>query len=257
MRCYDRWFRRSLHFDSDGGGGGGSGASDDGVSQEELERQAQQAVEDGRAIQKITRLLEDNYQLRDERRNLQDRLPGEGEVVLSPDQADQLREMGALGEDGTLQVEDVQERLDEAESAQEELEAYRRREARQEVFEAAELNEQAAEDILSDDLEYEVETSENDDGEEEKEAYVVTEDGKRPVQDYIQDEYSEPIQNALFSSEGSAGDSGDGEGSGSSSSVPQQTPTDVDEPGGGEGDPVESFIEDRNKSRLGQEESEE
>ena len=103
------------------------------MTQEELEQQAQQAVEDGRAMQKITQLLQDNYEQREQLRELRSKLPSNDDVVLGPDEQEALRELGALGEDGTLQAGQVQERLQEAEEAQEELQAYRRRERRREA----------------------------------------------------------------------------------------------------------------------------
>lgn len=251
MPLFRRLVERSIAFDSEGGGGGGSGRSGGGVSEEEIERQAEQAVEDGRAIQKITQLLEDNYQLREDRRELREQLPSDDEIVLSPEEADQLKELGALGDDGTLQVDEVQERLEEAEQAEEELQSYRRQEKRREVYEAKDLNEEAAEDILPDDVEYEVEES---DGEEEKEAYVVTEDGRTPVGEYIEENYSEPIQNALY---GSSDDSSESGGDSGGPSVPEQTPAGEDEPSSGDGDTVEEFINERNKARSGQEQNEE
>jgi hypothetical protein len=217
------------------------------MTQEELEQQAQQAVEDGRAMQKITQLLQDNYEQREQLREVRSKLPSDDDVVLGPDEQEALRELGALGEDGTLQAGQVQERLQEAEEAQEELQAYRRREQRREVYEAEGLNEEAAEDILPEDLDFEVEDGEGDD--EDTTAYVQTDDGRTPVSEYIDENFSEPIQNAL------AGSTGEEEGGSSSAQdVPEQTPAGEDDPSES-GDPVEKFIEERNSSRVGQEES--
>jgi hypothetical protein len=171
-------------------------------------------------ITKIDNLEADNADLRQERRELREQAPSDDQVVLGEEEADELRELGALGEDGTVQADQVQERLEEAESAQEELQAYRRREQRRQVYEAEGLNEEAAEDILPDDLDFEVEEGED----EETAAYVRTEDGRTPVSEYIEESFSEPIQQALT-----------GEVSGSEESstqdVPDQTPAGEDTPG--------------------------
>jgi len=193
--------------------------TDDPITREELEEQAQEAVVDGRAIQKITQLLQDNYEQREQLREVRSQVPSDGQVVLGEEQADRLRELGALGEDGTVQADQVQERLEEAESAQEELRAYRRREQRRQVYEAEGLNEEAAEDILPDDLDFEVQ-----EGEDETEAFVDTEDGRTPVSEYIEESFSEPIQQALTGEVGGSEES-------STQDVPDQTPAGEDTPG--------------------------
>jgi hypothetical protein len=218
---------------------------DDGnaVTEEELERQAERAVDEGRSIEKIKSLLEDNYQLREDRRELRGKLPDENEVVLGEEEASRLRELGALSEDGEVQASEVAERLEEAEEAEEELQAYRQREQRRQVYDATGMNEEAAEDILPSGVEYEVETETNEDGDEEKVAFVVTEDGRTPVKEHVQENYSEPIQNALFS------ETEDGEEDVSSGKAPpQQTPAGEDEPSGGE--PNEEEIRQQKRSQI-------
>lgn len=221
----------------------------DDITREELEEQAQQAVEDGRAIQKITQLLQDNYEQREQLREVRSRLPGDDQVVLGEEEAEQLRELGALSEDGEVQAGQVQERLEEAESAQEELQAFRRRERRREVYEAEGLNEEAAEDILPDDIDFEVEEGEGED--EETAAYVSTEDGRTPVSEYIEEEFSEPIQQALTGEVGGAeaGSEQSSEGAGEqSATVPDQTPAGEDTPG--EPAPDEEEIRQQKRQQI-------
>jgi len=217
------------------------------ITQDDLERQAQQAVEEGRAMQKITQLLQDNYEQREQLRQLRDRLPSDDEVVLGEEEQEQLREVGALGEDGTVQAGQLQERLSEAEEAQEELQALRRKEQRRQVYEATGMNAEAAEDILPDDVEYEVETETNEDGEEEATAFVVTEDGRTPVEDHIEEHYSDPIQNALFSE----AEGGEGEDEGESKRVPNQTPAGEDDPGDSEPDDEDIQTQKRQQINYG------
>ncbi len=214
--------------------------TENGVTQEELERQAQQAVEDGRALQKITQLLQDNYEQREQLRTLRDRLPDDDQVVLDEEQAESLRELGALGEEGTVQADQVQERLQEAEEAQQELQAYRRKEKRRTVYEVEGLNEDAAEDILPDDLDFEVEEADGED--EEATAYVETDDGRQPVGEYVESSFSEPIQNALYA-EGNEED----EDESTSSSVPKQTPAGQDNP---DQEPSDEDIRNQKRQQL-------
>ena len=216
--------------------------NDDGITQEELEQQAQRAVEEGRAMQKITQLLQDNYEQREKLRQARKKQPGEGEIVLGEDEQDQLQELGALSEDGNLKTEDIAERLSEAEEAQEELQSYKRREKRREVYEATGLNEDAAEDILPDDVDYETETVDGEDGEETK-AFVVTEEGRTPVEDHIQEHYSEPIQEALFSGPTDE----DEEEESSTKSVPRQTPSGEDNPSD---EPDDEQIQQQKRSQI-------
>jgi len=225
MNLYNRWFRRSLNYAPEGGGGGGGGgsSSEGGVSDEELERQAERAAEKGRSVEKIKSLLEDNYEQREQLRQLREQMPGDDQVVLDSDQAEKLQELGALDEDSTVQAEEVKERIESGEEAEEELQRLRQREKRREVYETTGLNAEAAEDILPDEVEYETEAVETEDGEETK-AFVVTDDGRTPVEEHIEETYSNPIQSALYAESGEGGSEDDESGSGSGKSVPQQTP---------------------------------
>jgi len=235
---------RTIFYDSDGGGGGGS-SSEGGVSDEELERQAERAAQEGRSIEKIKNLLEDNYEQREQLRQLREQIPDDDQVVLDPEQAERLQEVGALGEDGDVQADSLEERLSEAEEAQQELQALRRKEKRREVYEATGLNAEAAEDILPDDVEYETETVDTEDGEETK-AFVETEDGRKEVGEYVQESFSEPIQDALYAESGEGG--GEEEEESSSKSVPQQTPAGEDTPG--EDEPDDEDIQQQKRSQI-------
>jgi len=218
--------------------------SDDGLSQDELEQQEQQAVEDGRAMQKITQLLQDNYEQREQLRQLRDKTPGEDQVVLDPEEAEQLQEIGALDEDGSPQPETVQERIESGQEAEEELQRLRQKEKRREVYEATGLNAEAAEDILPDDVEYETETVDTGDGEETK-AFVKTEDGRQEVGEYVEESYSKPIQNALYAE---SGEGGDDQTETTSKSVPKQTPAGEDTPGDDE--PDDEDIQQQKRSQI-------
>lgn len=194
-------------------------------------------------ITKIDNLEADNAGLREDRRELREQVPGDGDVVLNDEEAAQLRELGALSDDGTLQAGQVQERLEEAEQAEQELQSYRRGETRREVYEATGLNEEAAEDILSGDLDFETETAEEN-GEEVTNAYVAGEDGRTPVEDYIEEQFSKPIQNALYGEAGSE----DGSGESSTPTPPDQTPSEEDKPGPDE--PGEEEIQQQKRSQI-------
>jgi len=217
--------------------------NDDGPSQEDLEQQAQQAVEDGRAMQKITQLLQDNYEQREQLRQLRDKTPGDDQVVLDPEEAEQLQEVGALDEEGSPQPETVQERIESGQEAQEELQRLRQKEKRREVYEATGLNAEAAEDILPDDVEYETETVDTDDGEETK-AFVETEDGRKEVGEYVEESFSEPIQDALYADKSGGEDEEESTGK----PVPSQTPAGEDDPGDSE--PGEDEIRQQKRQQI-------
>lgn len=197
-------------------------------------------------MQKITQLLQDNYDQREQIRSLREQIPDDDQVVLDPEQAERLQEIGALSEDGEVQADEVEERLSEGEEAQQELQALKRKEKRREVYEATGLNAEAAEDILPSGVEYETETVETDDGEETK-AFVKTDNGRKEVGEYVEENFSEPIQKALYAEGGEEGGSGE-EDTTSSTSVPQQTPAGEDNPSGGE--PDEEEIQQEKRSQV-------
>lgn len=189
-RSGDTFPHAPIALDDDGGGGGGGG-----YSEEELERQAERAVEEGRAIQKIESLLVDNKEQRDKIRELKDQLPAEDEVVLSPDQASKLRELGVLGEDG-VETEDLEETLEEGREARQELQQIREKERRREVAETAGVNPDALEmatKALDTDVEYEIQ------GEGENATVVARpEDGDPQDFDEFAEEHFSSVQKALY-----------------------------------------------------------
>jgi hypothetical protein len=182
-----------MAFDSDGGGGGGSGG--ESYSREDLERQAERAVDEGKSIEKIANLLEDNHKLRQQRRQAEAKLPSEDEIVLSAGQAEQLRELGVLTEDGDVSTSEVEEKLSEGQAAQEKLQARRRKEHRQQVAEAAGVNPGALEmatKALDAEPDYEIQ------GEGENASVVVkTKDGAKDFSAFA-DKHFADIKGALY-----------------------------------------------------------
>jgi len=169
--------------------------NDDGLSQEELEQQAQQAVEDGRAMQKITQLLQDNYEQREQLRQLRDKAPGEDDVVLSAEQATELHELGVL-DGGEVQTDEIEETLEEGREARQKLQQIETKKHRQQVAKAAGVNADALEMAtkgLGADVEYEIQ------GEGEN-ASVVAKPEEGDPQDF--DEFAEKhfafVQKALY-----------------------------------------------------------
>ena len=187
-RTNDTFPHAPIAFDSDEGGGGG-------YTEEDLERQAERAVEEGRAIQKIESLLEDNKEQRDRIRSLKDQMPGEDQVVLSEDQAGQLRELGAL-EGGEVQTEPIEEELQQGREARQQLNAIETERHRKQVAETAGVNPDAldmATRALDEDVEYQIQ------GEGENAQVVVKpEDGDPQDFDAFAEDQFAGVQKALY-----------------------------------------------------------
>jgi len=244
MTFLQRLQTRTLVFDTPDDGGGG-GDPPNRLDPEVLLAKYEDKEKAVRVLAgKLDDVEADNAKLRKQRRELRKQVPGEGTIVLSPEQAEVLQELGALGEDGDLQTDQLTERLSEAEDAQEELHSLRRRESQREACEVAGLNADAAGDILPSDLEFKV-TGEGDD----RRAVIVTDDGETPLSDYVEENYSSATQTALFADESSNGGTSTS-GSGGTSVV-RQTRKGDDAAKSSSGDPVEDFLSKANERRAG------
>ncbi len=117
--------RPLLEPDTGGGqGSGGNGGSGQGQQGGQDDRQNLQGLltrHNNDAMAVIATLLSENHSLRDERRQLRNQLPGEGNLVLSGEQAQQWHAYGQLGA-----LADVQAALKERETAQSELKTLKR-----------------------------------------------------------------------------------------------------------------------------------
>jgi len=207
-RTNDAFPHAPIAYDDDGGGGGG------GYTEDDLERQAERAVEDGRSIEKIKSLLEDNKEQRDKIRSLKDQLPGEDDVVLSAEQATELRELGVL-DGGEVQTEEIEETLEEGREARQKLQQIETKKHRQQVAEAAGVNPDALEmatKALGSDVEYEIQ------GEGENASVVAKpEEGDPQDFDEFAEEHFASVQKALY-------DTGSDEGEDEESDTPDEEP---------------------------------
>lgn len=213
-----------------------------GRSEEDLRREAERAVEDGRTIERLTRLMQERNELEQEVERLQSATPADDETTISESDADTLRELDLLTEDGEIDPSGLREKLEQGRDAQQEVKQLRRQQRRRKVYDATDLNRKAADDILPEDVEFR--TEEGDAG---MAVQVVDAEGEtHDLSDYLEDNFSEPVRDALTSggSETNAGEEGESSTSGSSSesstsgsssgspsqSYPEQTPASTSQP---------------------------
>lgn len=187
-RTGDTFPHAPLAFDSDEGEGGD-------YTREDLEDQAERAVEDGRAMEKIANLLEDNHQLREERRQLRDQMPEEDEVVLSASEAKELRDLGVLGDEG-VETDSLEDELEQGREARQQIQQIETKRHRKEVAETAGVNPDALEmatKALDTDVDYEIQ------GEGENASVVVKpEEGDPADFDAFAEEHFTGVQKALY-----------------------------------------------------------
>lgn len=222
------------------------GSSSDASSDENLRRRAERAVEDGRTIERLTRLMQEKNELEKRVERLQSATPADDEVTITESDAETLRELELLTDDGEVDPSGLREKLEQGQTAQEELESLRRQQRRRDVYEATSLNRKAAEDILPDAIEFKTE-----EGDEGMAVQVVDEDGQEhDLNDYLEGNFSQPVRDALTSdganastdaeetpsgaastdANASEGSSGDQSSAGPSQSYPSQTPASTSQP---------------------------
>lgn len=215
MPFFRRFLSRSLFFDSDGGGGGGTDpSSGDGdnptapggrLDPERLKAKHGDAEAALRSLAyKLDEVERDNAQLRQERRELREQVPGEDDVVLSEEDAQALRERGLITDEGAVDVAPYDEATERAKKA-DRLEREKHMETVAEVA-GAKLG---ALKMVGADLEYEVQ------GEGENRSVRVREgeeDDWTPLAKYA-DEHWADVKDSIFPEDGgaSASESG-GEG---------------------------------------------
>jgi hypothetical protein len=177
-------------------------------------------------------LFQENREHRQRIRELEQRVPGEGAVVLTGDQAAAWQAYQGLGAPN-----DVQQRLTAAEQAQQELSGLRRAEQVRSVAEAAGYRPTVLE-RLAEGLEFEV-REEQRDGQTARVPYVVSGEGHaEPLTSYAQQHWADFLP-ALSAQQQQQAPQGGGV-----TYPPQQ--------GGGRpapGDPVRAFIQQSNERR--------
>jgi hypothetical protein len=238
-----------LTTDNGGGGSGGEGGGGGAGSQNQNQNPPQSPQGGGQDWQQslsnlIRReggadataqlLFQENREHRQRIRELEQRVPGEGAVVLTGDQAAAWQAYQGLGA-----PTDVQQRLTAAEQAQNELAGLRRAEQIRGVAEAAGYRPTVLE-RLAEGLEFEV-REEQRDGQTARVPYVVTksEQGEQrtPLAEYAQQHWADFLP-ALSAQQ--------------QQQAPQGGVTYPRQQGGGRpapGDPVRAFIQQSNERR--------
>lgn len=175
--------RRLFFFDPDrggtsGGGGGGGAAPQGDQERQQLQGLLQRHNNDAMAV--IATLLAENHTLRGERRDLRERIPGQGAVVLTAEQATQWQTYQQLGAPDALRTQ-----LDERETAQKELGQLRRE---RDVRAVAEVVNYKANVLLDRAQGLELEVAEvEENGAKQKRAFVKSKDGQRTrLEEYAQ-----------------------------------------------------------------------
>jgi hypothetical protein len=247
--------------DGDGGDGNSNGGSGDQGSSEAQGRSgsgdvarhlnpdlliqehgdAQRAL--GALSQKAEDLESDNADLRDQRRELREQVPGDDDVVVSADRIDELREEGYL-ETETPTADDLISALEEERSQRRQVEN-KQKFAR--VIDLTGADRGVLEDLGADTLDYQLTEVEGDDGGTKVQVEVETDDGTQEFTEYIEDEYPNLADAILSGDGGSSG--GDDDDSGGGSYVPATPGPGSSDDGGGEVTSVDEYLEEENERR--------
>lgn len=129
------------------------------------------------------KLYEENYELRKEKRNIQDKL--DAFTDLSEEDIKKLKAYKEINDD----PEKLTEIIQNAEKDTDELNSLKREKELRSVAGAMNWNHKALNKLSGDDLEYIVETDNDDEGNPVKKAYVKTEDGRKPLVDYAKENW--------------------------------------------------------------------
>lgn len=245
-----------IHFadgDGDSGGndsGGGSSSDGQGSSGEganvashlnpsrliQEHGDARQAL--GALSQKVDSVEADNADLRSERNELREQVPSDESIVVTPEKVQQLRD------DGYLDAEDPSQDdlIGALQREREQRVTLENRQRFEEVVQITGANRSVLKDIEADTLDYVIEEGTDSDGNQVREAYVETEDGRTKFAEYVNQEFPSLAETIL-------------EG-GAQSSTSQSFP---DQPGGGGGQggsgssgpttDVNEFIQNLNEER--------
>lgn len=215
---------------------------------------ARQAL--GAVTQKLDSVEADNADLREERNQLRDQVPGDEDVVIPQEEVNRLQEEGLLDTD-TPSAEDVVSAMMQEREKRRTLE---NQQTFREVVSVTGANEGVLKDLGADTLDYEME--EVEDG--KVQVFVETDDGRTPFTDYFQNNYPNLADTILPDGEDSGeatssdSESSTEEGGGEESAttfVPPQPSGSGEESSSGSGGSggstpsVDEFIERENKER--------
>lgn len=205
--------------DGDGDGSGGGGR----YTRQDLERQAERAVEEGKATEKIANLLEDVYEERQRRREAEgklERVPdalfdeSEEALVLTGESVETYERYTDLGE-----PDEIEDAIEDGREARQRMRNLERKQAIREAAEAHGLNSAPLARLAEDDgLEVEIRTEEDDEGEETDVAFVRPEDDDEAsatrLTDYAEENWGEFAPALTADSSGGGEDDEEDEGGG-------------------------------------------
>jgi len=161
-----------------------------------------------KALDKVEELENHAYKLRQEKKELKRKVPSEGGVVLSPSEAEKLRDLGVLGEDG-VKASDLEQELEAGREARQKLQKIEAQKRRKEVANTAGVDAgalQMATKALDTDVEYEIQ------GEGENASVVVNpEDGDPQDFDDFAEKHFSTLEGALYDTDSDEDEGGEGE----------------------------------------------
>lgn len=185
-------------------------------------------------------LFLENKSLRDDRRDLQEKLEQYESIAEDPEELQE--KMEAYQELGD--PEDVKEKLEKGQEAIQERDQLKTKEQNAQVAEVYDWNAKVLNRLSDEDAEYEVKTRKNDEGEDEKYAVIKTEDGEKDLQEYAQENWDDMMP--ALKANGQSGDEKD-ESSNEKKFSKQKSSSDGKS---NEDDPIAARIE-RNKKKRG------
>lgn len=172
--------------EGEGGGGGGDDRFAEVNLPDDVVKGLRSLVnKEGGDAKALATLYEENYELRKDKRELQDKI--DNGRVLTEEEAEKWDKYQELGED----PEKLEEKIENAESAQQELSKLKREKQHSEVADVYEWNPKVLNRLSDEDAEYEIKTRKNDEGEDEQYAVIKTEDGEKDLQEYAQENWDD------------------------------------------------------------------
>ncbi|MDZ7658072.1 hypothetical protein [Fodinibius sp.] len=135
-------------------------------------------------------LFLENKSLRDDRRELQEKLEGYQEISEDPEELKKkFNAYQELGED----PEKVKEKLEAGQEAIQKNAKYEREKQHSEVAEVQGWNPKVLSRLADEDAEFEVKTRKNDEGEDEKYGVIKTEDGEKDLEEYAKENWEDVL----------------------------------------------------------------
>lgn len=196
----DRYFKPTILREADGKGGGGGGGdrfAEVNLPDDVVKGLRNLVSKEGGSDKALATLYEENYELRKDKRELQDKI--DNGTVLTEEEAEKWDKYQELDED----PEKLEEKIENADSAKKELSQLKREKRNSQVAEVQGWNPKVLNRLADEEAEFEIKTRQNDDGEDEKYVVIKTEDGEKDLSDYAKSNWEDmmPALNANGTSE--------------------------------------------------------